>query len=544
MRFEGLFRLVATACLCALAPACAQPAGPSVGGPVYGSCVTDFSCPFGAECAGSGCAPIATTLLPHIQTASMLARSALDDGEQAWRAAHYDLNISRLHPDLMRAQNPNVILFEYGILRYHLFDNIDDAATAWAIAHGYDPEDFYLHYKEDVTIPTWGGAVLVPGFPPGVVPGWNPTSGGNPASATERWQSRALGSNNATPWYLGNMAHPGYRQFLVEYARRLITGTWFSTVPFATGPVDGIMCDLGIYYPQFLEGQIDKTAEYYGVPLTEDHPYAVAVETVYPYLAGELVQVFGETKRLMPNYGHVFFLNYANRSAINVQATTPWIWGEVWVTYTGTWSPTSGNNRCITYERDYANGVAGIVEQTRSGGRRVIGARDVAAGSAGTDRGKLFTLGLYYLALNAHTYYMYETVGNHAGAAHISTWSWNPAVEFDVGQPDVVPTGMVDFAGNANTKEHYLFATGSDPYNNALTYRVFARNFTNALVLVKMLPEGSVTDDRSITAHALDGTYAPLQADGNIGAAVTEATIRNNEALILIRLDQTGIRRD
>jgi hypothetical protein len=52
-----------------------------------------------------------------------------------------------------------------------------------------------------------------------------------------------------------------------------------------------------------------------------------------------------------------------------------------------------------------------------------------------------------------------------------------------------------------------------------------------------MLPEGSVTDDRSITHHALDGTYAPLQADGTLGAAVNVAMIRNNEALILIRLD-------
>ena len=546
MRFEGLFRLVAAACLCALAPACAQPAGPSVGGPVHASCVTDFSCPFGAECQGSGCAPIATTLLPHIQTASMLSRSALDDGEQAWRAAYYDLNISRLAPDIMRAQNPNVRLFEYGIARYHLFGGGQTTVQDWATAHGYDPEDFYLHFREDTYVPTWEGVVIVPGFQPGMVPGWNPGGGGGQASATERSQSRVVAQNNRgnVPFYLGNVEHPGYRRFLVDHAEALIRGTWYSTTPFASGPVDGIMFDVAIYYPQFGEGVLDRTDEYYGVPINNDHPYAIAVETVYPYLAGELLQVFGSTKDLMPNYGHVFFLNFANRSAINVQATTPWIWGEVWVTYTGTASPTTGNNRCITYERDYTNGVAGIVEQTLAGGRRVIGARDIAAGSAGTDRGKLFTLGLYYLAHNAHTYYMYESVGNHAGAGHISTWSWNPAVTYDVGQPDVVPAGKVDFAGNANTKEHYEFATGPDPYNNALTYHVLARNFTNALVLVKMLPEGSATDDNSITRHPLDGTYAPLQADGNIGAAVTEAAIRNNEALILIRLDQTGIRRD
>jgi hypothetical protein len=222
---------------------------------------------------------------------------------------------------------------------------------------------------------------------------------------------------------------------------------------------------------------------------------------------------------------------------MNIQTTTPWILGEVWITYTGTWTPTSGGTRCVSYEKDYQNAIANIVRQTRAGGRRVIGARDVASGNAGTDRGKVFTLGLYYLLHNRHTYYSYDTASGHSNPAHLSTWSWNPAVEYDIGQPDVVPLGKTDFEGRSNSKEHYEFATGADPYNASLTYRVLARRFGNALVLVKMLPEGSVTDDRSITSHTLDGTYAPLLADGNLGAAVNVAQIRNNEALILVRLD-------
>lgn len=539
MRFGGVFRLIAAACLCALAPACAQPAGPGDPGPISANCVTDFSCPFGEECQGAGCAPIPASLYPHIQTASILTRSAIDDAEQAWRAAHYDVNISRLAPDVMRAQNPGVRLFEYAIARYHLFGGDPNAVRDWAVAHGYDPEDFYLHFRVDTYVPTWEGVEIVPSFPAGMVPGWNPAGGGGQDSATERSQSRVVAQNNRgnVPFYLGNVAHPGYRQFLVDHTEALLRGTWYSTIPFATGPVDGIMFDVAIYYPQFGEGVLDRTDEYYGVPITNDHPYAIAVESVYPFLAGELLRVFGSTKDILPNYGHVFFLNFDNRSAINVQASTPWAWGEVWVTYNGAWSPTSGSNRCISYERDYNTGVVKIIEQTQAGGRRVVGARDIANGTLGTDRGKLFTLGLYYLVHNLHTYYMYETTANHGSPGHMSTWAWNPAVAYDIGQPDVIPSGTVDFAGNANTKEHYQFATGEDPYNPALTYRVFARNFTNALVLVKMLPEGSVTDENSMTVHTLDGTYAPLQADGSVGAPVTTASIRNNEALILIRLD-------
>jgi hypothetical protein len=526
------FRRVIAGAAVALGMACAQSSGPSDTDRSPGACVTDLSCPFGQECDGSACAPLGPSLYAHIQTASALFRGYLDPAELQWRAQHYDLVIGMAEADALRAANPHIRIFEYLNTRY-LVHPVE--ASAWASAHGHDPEDFYLHYREDTTVPTWETTVLVPGYPPGVVPGWNPGGGGNPATATSRDQSRIPGfwSGLPEPWYLANVDHAGYRAFLREHAAELIEGTFWSS-GFASGPVDGIVCDNAIYYPIFQEGRIDRSAEYYGVAMTDDHPYAIAYETLYPDLAEHLFDEFASTRDVMPNYGHVYFLQYANRSAINVQTTTPWIWGEVWVTYTGQWSPTTGSSRCITYEGDYANAVRKIVEQTRAGGRRILGARDIANGSAGTDRGKLFTLGIYYLLHNAHTYYMYETLSGHAGGAHISAWAWNPAVTFDVGQPDQIPIGATDFQGNASTKEHWLFASGPDPYDPALTYRVLARRFTNALVLVKMLPDGSVTDDRSITAHALDGTYAVLQADGTLGPAVTQATIRNNEALILV----------
>jgi hypothetical protein len=71
---------------------------------------------------------------------------------------------------------------------------------------------------------------------------------------------------------------------------------------------------------------------------------------------------------------------------------------------------------------------------------------------------------------------------------------------------------------------------------------VFARRFTHALVLVKLLPQGSVDDARSTTVHALGGSYRPLLADGTLGTPVTQASIRNNEALILIPETVSGVR--
>ena len=506
-------------------------------------CATDFSCPPGFECSNGTCVPIKPALRPHIQLASALLRTPIDDAETAWRASKFDLLIGKTEPDLTRAVNPNVRLFEYSLIRFHKFDTGTKTATAWAIAHGYNSEDFYLHYKVDTYIPTWEGKVIVPGYPAGMVPGWNP-GGPGPATAATRAQSRVVGyyGGSTVPFYLANLAHPGFREFMAHRIAGLIDGTWWYETTFSSGTLDGIMGDEAIYYPLYKEGLLDRSTEYYGIPLNDNHPYAIAVEEFYPYLSESLLQRFGRTHDVMPNYGHVLFLNYANRSAINIQAATPWVWGEVWISYTGSSSPTSGGSRCITYDKDYANSVSAIVKQTRAGGRRVLGARDYSNGNPGTDRGKLFTLGLYYLLHNAGTYYMYETTQMHGLPGHVSTWAYHPAVEFNIGQPIATPAGVPDFEGKMGTREHYLFAAGADPYQPSLTYRVFARRFNRALVLVKMLPLGSVVDSRSATVHSLGGTYRPLRADGTLGAPVTQATIMNNEALILIPELTTGVR--
>ena len=529
------FLALAAVLLCA---ACSQTSEPSDTTGQSG-CVTDLSCPYGEECIGAGCAPIAASLFPHIQTASTMHRGPLDDNEATWRAQHFDLLVGGIRADVMRGANPNVRMFEYVIARYHRFDDGTKTAWDWGLAHGYNPEDFYLHYREDVDLPTWESTVVVPGFPPGRVPGWNPGGGGNPASATSRDQSRVVGYNynSGVPWYFANINHPGYREFLAHHVAGLIDGTWYFNQPFASGPIDGVMVDEAIWYPLFGEGLLDHSNEYYGTPVTDGHPYTYAIESVFPSLAQDMMDEFASTKDIMPNYGHVLFLNYPNRCAQNIQSTTPWIYGEVWVSYTGTSSPTSGGNRCITYDNDYVQAVREIVRQTKRGGRRVLGGRDTANGPSGTDRGKMLTLGLYYLVHNEHTYYQYESASTFS-SSHVSTWAWNPAVPYDVGVPDVIPSGAIDFEGNANTKEHYLFASGADPVNPSLTYRVLARRYTNALVLVKLLPAGSTVDDSSITTHALGGTYGVLQADGLVDPTpITQASIRNNEALILIPLD-------
>lgn len=523
--------------LCALVGSGCSPAGPDPSPETPGAACRDSDCRPGEECEGAGCVPVRPALYPHIQLASVLFRDYNDDAEVEWRATHADLVIGRtvVHADRMRELNPHVRLFEYGVFRYYFYP---DDAEEWASLHGYPVENFFLHYREDVNVPGYESIIVVPGFPPGVVPGWNPNwrPGDPPASATEPEESRAVGVPHAgvSAQRLANITNSWYRRFLVDQMERLADGSLYGAVA-ATGPVDGILVDHGVYYPFFNEGVLEKTTDFYGVPLDDSHPYARGFVSFYPELDEALADRMGKPIDLMPNFSDIFFLAYPDPLSEAVLDVTDWAWAETWIMFRGNSSPTSGSTRAITYEQDYENAIATTARHARRGTRCVLGARDVMLSPMGSDRGRLFTLALYYLVHNANTFYQYESYATHTYSADVSEWQWNPAVSVDVGRPDLVPAGHSDFEGRMGTVEHYEFASGPDPYDGSLTYRVLARRFTKALVLVKMLPRGSVVDDRSITIHALDRPYKVLRSDGTLGTdTVTSVSLRNNEGVILV----------
>jgi hypothetical protein len=529
--------ILAAGLILCLLPACTPSTAPNDTRNAPPGICRDSGCPLGEECEGAGCVPVRPTLYPNIQLASVVFRNYVEDSEVEWRAGHADLLIGRTgaYADRIRAANPNARLFEYTLVRY---DYYPEDSEEWAALHGYDPEDFYLHYREDTAVPGYESRVLVPGFPTGVVPGWNPDRlpDDPPSSATERAQSRAVGMpfGVTDPWRMANITHAPYRRFLIDEIAALADGSLLGATN-ATGPVDGIMVDLGVWYPIFNDGVINKTNEFYGVPLDDSHPYARGFVTFYTDLIEGLEGRLGRSPDIMPNYGHVLFLDSPDPLSQGVLDAVDWAWGEVWIMDRGISNPTRGSARAVSYEYDYEEAIASIVRQTRSGGRRVLGARDLETAPAPSERGRLFTLSLYYLVHNPNTFYEYESYNGHNYTAHVAQWQWNPAVAWDIGQPDRVPDGFVDFEGKTGTTEHYEFAAGADPYDSTLTYHVFARKFTKGLVLAKLMPVGSVVDDRSVTVHPLDRGYRVLHADGSVSVdLVFSVAIRNNEGVILV----------
>jgi hypothetical protein len=143
-------------------------------------------------------------------------------------------------------------------------------------------------------------------------------------------------------------------------------------------------------------------------------------------------------------------------------------------------------------------------------------------GSVTDPRTQLATLAAYYLLADPVSTFL-DFFGGFEPA---TSWTrhWTQAAAFNVGQPQDTWS---------------VFATGTDPSNSNLTYRVYQRHYGNALVLYKPLSSNSggtagTLADNTATVHQLGRTYRPLQADGTLGAAVTSISLRNGEGAILI----------
>jgi hypothetical protein len=145
-------------------------------------------------------------------------------------------------------------------------------------------------------------------------------------------------------------------------------------------------------------------------------------------------------------------------------------------------------------------------------------------GSPTDPRLQLACLAYYYLLADPQTTFLTLFGGFEPG----TTWTrhWFEAVAHDIGQP--VGTWS-------------QLASGPDPANTALSYRIYQRRYEKALVFYKPLSyaRGAKTTatlgDDTATQHALEGTYRPLGADGTLGEPATSVSLRNGEGAILVK---------
>ncbi|VTR96854.1 Ig-like domain-containing protein [Tuwongella immobilis] len=132
------------------------------------------------------------------------------------------------------------------------------------------------------------------------------------------------------------------------------------------------------------------------------------------------------------------------------------------------------------------------------------------------------TLAYYYLIGDADRTFLMLFGGQNPS----TTWKehWTDAIRYDVGQ-------ALDTWSQ--------FASGADPTNSRLEYRIYQRNYQNALVLYKPLSFGSnVTGQlggNTSTTHQLNGQYRELRSDGTLGPVVSSITLANGRGAVMVR---------
>jgi len=144
-------------------------------------------------------------------------------------------------------------------------------------------------------------------------------------------------------------------------------------------------------------------------------------------------------------------------------------------------------------------------------------------GSPTDSRTQIAALSYYYLlAEPKQTYLMFN-----GGYEPATSWTrhWSEAVTYNVG----LPRGTWS-----------ILATGKDPGRTSLTYKIYQREYDNALVLYKPLSyhqrlgTGTLSDSTA-TTHILNGNYRTLNANGTLGAVINRITLRNGEGAILVK---------
>ena len=159
-----------------------------------------------------------------------------------------------------------------------------------------------------------------------------------------------------------------------------------------------------------------------------------------------------------------------------------------------------------------------------SGGKAYEILDSLPQGLSATDpRTETATLAMYYAVADPNLSFLMVNGGNSPS----SSWTqhWIPAATYNVGKP----TGTV-----------HVVATGNDPANSSLVYKVYERDYQNAKVFYKPLSYtrgvNGTTADNTATTMQLDGWYRPLKADGSLGTAINRLTLRNGEGAILVKV--------
>jgi len=439
----------------------------------------------------------------HIPLGNLMYRYSLQTGEDTWIVQHYDLlvfdNNNYNYLDTLKAAGGTSRM-----VWYQLWDTMGagdttryNALAQWCTQRGVDVETMFLHYSEPTTITINGTTYNVPSY-----------SSANPKSA-----SRAYGYIWGSLRWIFNVGNPNFQQFRAEKVYASVT----TPPPGEVNVFDGIFADEGIDRKVARQGD-DGVSSLSGGAIRE-YPemtgtwayrmwdaafiasqwyadWVALAQAVRAYLTAQGVG----SKITMLNTGDVRLLASAEQAAGACLR-------EMWMIAGAT--SANGDVRLSLIKSQSAVGVAqGIFFDGRT-----------SAYPNDPDRVRLWALATFYLTKSDYTYFtpVYDPTGGGYGGYMPNKWFG--AIEYNVGTP---------------TGDYYTFATGTDPVGQP--YKVYARKFTQALVLVRVYQNSSYANfsDSTAVSVSLGGSYFKVRANGTLDTtASTTASLRNGEGAIL-----------
>jgi hypothetical protein len=488
----------------------------------------------------------------------------MPDAKIKWAASHFDFFVG----------GDSTLLATYKALTdapFMLYDNFYclyvgghkyNEMVQYAKAHGYDAEKMFIHFAETTTVTFADGTYTLPAGSRVPTYGWYRTDGD-------------LTKVNARV-----MMNPGsaeYREFNTYYENLQLEAMYGNTT------YDGLFVDnsagggISATTGKIVSG--GSTVEYSGSGAKTDAAYDA-----------DMVKVFAEVRNSLGHKGGGNKLQVANN------ANRP-DWTDLFPYVDGLF-----REYLIQPSRQNADGLSNeiqlIQKSSASGVFSVVSEIGMGETSIDQPRNKLTGLAAYYILSTPLSYFNRQD----CNSCDLENHAWFPAIEYDIGLPKgaytVLATGidpsspksdsgsgtvicsneictLTDVTKNWPT-DHWKGANFIDTANHVFggvwhsgankiqlylkkrpypisgryvvgtyTYKVFAREFDNALVLDKPLPSWQVTElgDASATTSYLPatadnptGVYHRLNVDGTIDSTLlTRISLRNGEGVILIK---------
>jgi hypothetical protein len=489
----------------------------------------------------------------HIKPWVMLLGTSeqIDEAEVGWLADHFDVVAGQVGPGAdWDTHGHGTARCAGRPIEYTWGQGDHEKIRAWGEANGEDYEQVFLHYQWDTSVPMMGPTYQARGWNPdddqgqcgGVAGDWvndlvanvDGSCSGLPSDPS---RSAATGEEARVPVYPGvpdwRMPDPVSETFLRWATDSVLTCNGWEAPAHCR--VDCIWEDNTLVLPAAIDAwALDQTFRYAGIAADVSHPNitdrVVAAAALLDRVSESLARpVFG-----LPNVGASFplcerdqpyrqlFLDLLDEAYIQV-----WLQGV----------NTPGGP---AFDRNYEGAIIDLLSVTvGTAERRFI---EVPVEKPfDTDERKLLILALFHLVNSENTYVSFNVYPSAdypddiRGAEHPERFTWFGAISFDVGGAIPNHWGLADYLGAVGSHQHFVLVEGADPSRPSDSYRVLAREFERALVLVKLRPkEDSLADASTATTHELGRPYRPLRADGSLGEPIDRVVLLNGSGVVLV----------